>query len=298
MLEYDREQIGRQAAEHGFIRDTFEKTCRLAELLVYFDRDIVLSKYLALKGGTAINMTIFRLPRLSVDIDLDFTENIPLAEMMDRRQLITETIQLYMTSAGYELTTKSKYRHSLDSFVFAYTNAGGVRDNIKIEINYSQRSHILPLEKRPIETFGMFTPVEVQTVSPMEIFAGKINPELLFEGEILARIKDHPMVAWKMAQMRRNSSSNEMREGWPHLHEMKNELAEKSGGGRHFIPNVPLNMFKIMKELDCQWDPDAKCWYHDDPKIAREAERLVEHSRGQENENVRKNDSNDIDHEI
>ena len=175
MLEYDREQIGRQAAEHGFIRDTFEKTCRLSELLVYFDRDIVLSKYLALKGGTAINMTIFRLPRLSVDIDLDFTENIPLAEMMDRRQLITDTIQLYMTSASYELTTKSKYRHSLDSFVFAYTNAGGVRDNIKIEINYSQRSHILPLEKRPIETLGMFTPVEVQTVLPIEIFAGKIN---------------------------------------------------------------------------------------------------------------------------
>ena len=95
--------------------------------------------------------------------------------MKSLRQSITDIIQTEMTLAGYELTMKSKYRHSLDSFVFAYTNAGGVRDNIKIEINYSQRSHILPLEKRPIETLGMFTPVEVQTVSPMEIFAGKIN---------------------------------------------------------------------------------------------------------------------------
>ena len=36
---------------------------------------------------------------------------------------------------------------------------------------------------------------------------GSYRPELLFEGEILTRIKDHPMAAWKMAQMRRNSSN-------------------------------------------------------------------------------------------
>lgn len=37
---------------------------------------------LALKGGTAINLTIFNLPRLSVDIDLDFSENLPLLGVM------------------------------------------------------------------------------------------------------------------------------------------------------------------------------------------------------------------------
>jgi len=67
MSKYDRELIGTRAAEFGFIRDTFEKTCRLAELLVFLEQDHHLSKYLALKGGTAINMTIFRLPRLSVE---------------------------------------------------------------------------------------------------------------------------------------------------------------------------------------------------------------------------------------
>nr|WP_321305846.1 nucleotidyl transferase AbiEii/AbiGii toxin family protein [uncultured Sphaerochaeta sp.] len=46
---------------------------------------------LALKGGTAINLTIFSLPRLSVDIDLDFTNNCSRAQMMDiRHDIIPE----------------------------------------------------------------------------------------------------------------------------------------------------------------------------------------------------------------
>jgi hypothetical protein len=57
--------MGRLAAEHGFIRDTFEKVSRLVGLLAFFERDPALSKYLAIKGGTAINLTIFSLDRLT-----------------------------------------------------------------------------------------------------------------------------------------------------------------------------------------------------------------------------------------
>ena len=68
MSEYSRQEIGKQAAEFGFIRDVFEKVSRLVNLLSFFELDPVLSRYLALKGGTAINPAIFNLPRLSVDI--------------------------------------------------------------------------------------------------------------------------------------------------------------------------------------------------------------------------------------
>jgi hypothetical protein len=54
MFEYSRAVLGKQAAGLGFIRDTFEKVSRLAGLLSFFERDPVLSRYLALKGGTAI----------------------------------------------------------------------------------------------------------------------------------------------------------------------------------------------------------------------------------------------------
>ena len=73
MPDYDKRKLGRQARELGFVRDTLEKVFRLAEILKYMNNDPLLHESLALKGGTAINMTIFNLPRLSVDIDLDRT---------------------------------------------------------------------------------------------------------------------------------------------------------------------------------------------------------------------------------
>ena len=137
MSEYSRKELGKQAAELGFIRDTFEKVSRLARLLAFFERDPVLSRYLALKGGTAINLTIFNLPRLSVDIDLDFSENLPMDETMAIRDTIRDTIRKYMAMNGYVFSEKSKEYHTLDSDVYQYMSNGGVRDNIKIEINYS-----------------------------------------------------------------------------------------------------------------------------------------------------------------
>ena len=108
MTQFDRITLGRQARELGFVRDTFEKVCRLADVLAFLENDALLSKTLALKGGTAINLTIFDLPRLSVDIDLDYSENVPREEMLAQREIITERIRKYMAAAGYRPGLKSK----------------------------------------------------------------------------------------------------------------------------------------------------------------------------------------------
>ena len=70
MIEYNRNQLSLAAKQYGFVRDTFEKVLRLKEILKFINTDDYLQEHLALKGGTAINMTIFNLPRLSVDIDV------------------------------------------------------------------------------------------------------------------------------------------------------------------------------------------------------------------------------------
>lgn len=174
MSDYDKRKLGKQARELGFIRDTLEKVFRLSEILKYINNDPLLRESLALKGGTAINMTIFNLPRLSVDIDLDYTYNNSREEMFEERQKISDSIDKYMAMSGYELSPKSKSSHSLDSYVFSYANTAGVKDNIKIEINYSLRSHILPLEQRAIETLGILDSFKVNSLASIEIFASKI----------------------------------------------------------------------------------------------------------------------------
>lgn len=65
--------MSKRAAENGFNRDTYEKVLRLMDVLEFLNQDDLLKEGLALKGGTAINLLEFNLPRLSVDIDLDYT---------------------------------------------------------------------------------------------------------------------------------------------------------------------------------------------------------------------------------
>lgn len=72
MPQYNRAELGRMATETGFVRDTFEKVLRLKEILKFLNEDEFLREHLLLKGGTAINLTVFNLPRLSAIDTLGF----------------------------------------------------------------------------------------------------------------------------------------------------------------------------------------------------------------------------------
>lgn len=174
MNEWNKALIGDQAKALGFNRDTYEKVCRLIEVLKFFENDTLLSHSLALKGGTAINLLYFDLPRLSVDIDLDFVGHVDRDEMMTSRKRINELIQLQMKASGYSLSSKSKFYHALDSYVFDYTNTGGVKDNIKVEINYMLRCHVLDLKQKGFTSEWEADGVSVLSVDLIEIFASKI----------------------------------------------------------------------------------------------------------------------------
>ena len=173
MMRFDRIALGRQSKELGFVRDTFEKVCRLADVLAFMESDALLSDTLALKGGTAINLTIFDLPRLSVDIDMDYSKDVSREAMLQEREQISKHISKYMDAAGYNISSKSKKYHALDSFVYEYINAGGMKDNLKIEINYMLRCHVFPVLRRAVRLPWDDKELSVLSVHPMEIFSAK-----------------------------------------------------------------------------------------------------------------------------
>ena len=175
MFEYTKSELAEKANELNFVRDTLEKVLRLSEILNYLNTNPLTKEYLVLKGGTAINLTVFNLPRLSVDIDLDFAQNLSRDDMMSTRERIREDIKIYMSTQGYAISPRSKAYHSLDSFVFTYTNLGGMNDNIKIEINYSLRAHIFEPSLRKISVTGVNADALIKTLPPMELYAAKIN---------------------------------------------------------------------------------------------------------------------------
>lgn len=174
MSSYSKTDLDKIAKESGFIRDNLEKVIRLTDILEYFNANPLLLESVALKGGTAINLTVFDLPRLSVDIDLDFIKNCNKDEMLKNREAINADILNYMFMQGYTLSPNTKNPHSLDSWAFYYQNAGGNKDNIKIEINYSMRNHVYPLVNTK-SNVAFLPSVEIQALMPLELFGSKIK---------------------------------------------------------------------------------------------------------------------------
>lgn len=174
MNTYNKNDIALLANKTYFLRDNLEKVLRLVDVLQYIAQNDKLSDCLVLKGGTAINLTVFEMPRLSVDIDLDFHRDCTLDGMLQHRAVINAEILAYMSSQGYSLSPSTKNPHSLDSWVFFYHNSAGNCDNIKIEINYSMRQHIFIPQKREIRV-SFLSNINIRTLHPMELFGSKIK---------------------------------------------------------------------------------------------------------------------------
>lgn len=69
---------------------------------------------------------------------------------------------------------KLKQSLHLDSFVFNYNNYFGNKDNLKIEINYMNRTHIYETITRNI-CILFLNSFRIQTLNKYELFGSKIK---------------------------------------------------------------------------------------------------------------------------
>ena len=175
LFKIDKDFLEKKAEELGYVRDNLEKMLRLINILEYFNTHPMLAKCLALKGGTAINLVVFDLLRLSVDIDLDYLITDQREQMFEKCSEITQLINGHMLANGYSLSKNSKQHHSLDSWMYDYVGVSGNRDHIKIDINYSLRAHLFDAFEQGVITRNLGNSIKLNSLHPMEIFASKIN---------------------------------------------------------------------------------------------------------------------------
>ena len=175
-FDYTQEEITRLAKENNFTVAGIEKVMRLSNILNDLNNQPEFSGKLLLKGGTAINLLVFDLPRLSVDLDLDFSKNVSKEDMLAEREQINKALDSYFQQNGYRKTERSNF--TLDSLSLHYNTVTGSGDKIKLDINYHNRSHIFKPEVKSIE-FPFIrenkTSFVVNYVNPIELFAGKIK---------------------------------------------------------------------------------------------------------------------------
>ena len=202
MYDIDKKRLEILSNDLNFITNTLEKVLRLIKILNFVFTKESINNMLLLKGGTAINLCLLKLPRLSVDIDFDFAVDCSKNEMLEKLQMIRDIIVDYMTSNDYKPSNRSKQTHTLDSFVFMYDTLSNSTDVLKIEINYSNRCHLFKQEERSTtELLGESTTVHM--LNPLELIGSKVSalisrtvPRDVYD--VYNLLKDNERYDWKL----------------------------------------------------------------------------------------------------
>lgn len=172
MIDLTADNIRKTAKVTGFIKDNVEKVMRLIDIL----ETVFSTKWkdkLVLKGGTAINMFYMGMSRLSIDIDLDYI-GIDREEMLADKETLATYLKDSLFQKNYSLSNASKSYFGLDSYVLQYLNNAGNRDVIKIEINYLNRTHIFPVNKKKVDVLGYKGETEISVLNEYELYGSKL----------------------------------------------------------------------------------------------------------------------------
>lgn len=142
-------------------------------LLLAVTPDVFGGDIFAMKGGTAINLFLQDMPRLSVDIDLVFLpwqtpRDVALRVINQELAAIAERVE--------SLGVQSRLIRSKD---LGDTKLIVENDTsqVKIEVNVVFRGTVLPAEPRPLsaKTSDLFgVELEVPILAPDELYAGKL----------------------------------------------------------------------------------------------------------------------------
>lgn len=146
------------------------KVKRLFMLLNAFNNHPTLKDNYALFGGTAINLFLLDVPRLSVDIDISYIGDLRPDHIREDRQNFEEALVLVGQDLGYNVAP-NKGGHAGRSFILNYTDQYG-KDTIKIDSVYLNRIPLMPINKT--ESI-LFPGIKVNLLNEYELIGGKVK---------------------------------------------------------------------------------------------------------------------------
>ena len=178
-MELSAERLERLSAETGFIPRYVEKVVRLLDLLEGIQRHPDLKGQFVLKGGTALNVFFLDLPRLSVDIDLNFVGETDVSRMKRVRAEIEDAMERVFQRSDLSIVSKPTDSHSASQWILNYNQATRGKDSIKVDLNYLRRVSILEPQNIEPSNIGSFEFKSFPVLDINELAAGKLKA--LFE---------------------------------------------------------------------------------------------------------------------
>jgi predicted nucleotidyltransferase component of viral defense system len=193
-VRVSKEKLILEAEATGFRVEILEKAIHLLALLEGFRSHPFLKNRWVLKGGTAFNLFVLRLPRLSVDIDLNYIGAAEQKIMLEERPKIEEAVQAVCAREGF-VVRRIPEKHAGGKWSLRYESALGPGGNLEIDLNFMFRVPLWSVVTRDSQTVGSYQASGIPVLDIHELAAGKLaallsrhQPRDLFD---VAQITSH-----------------------------------------------------------------------------------------------------------
>jgi len=161
------------ASATGFRSDLVEKVLHLIGLLGALNAHPYLKGRWVLKGGTALNLFVLDLPRLSLDIDLNYVGKLDLDAMQLERPRIEDAIRSVLSREELSLT-RTPHEHAGGKWRLAYSGFSGQKGTLEVDLNFMFRLPLWEVQPRDSHQFGAFQERGIPVLDIHELAAGKL----------------------------------------------------------------------------------------------------------------------------
>jgi len=169
------------AEKTGFRIEMIEKVLLLINLLNTLNSHPFLKGKWVLKGGTALNLFLLNLPRLSVDIDLNYIGTTDREQMLADRPGIEQAAQAVFSREGF-IIKRLPEEHAGGKWRLGYQSITGQPGNLEVDLNFMYRQPLYDISIADSHPFGNFQAKKIPVLDLHELAAGKLTA-LLSRGQ-------------------------------------------------------------------------------------------------------------------
>jgi predicted nucleotidyltransferase component of viral defense system len=168
-----RSRLESVAKDSGFRQAAVEKVMRLCGILRRLDTHPTTAGAWLLKGGTALNLLHLDVPRMSIDIDLNFIGAVDRDGMVSARPGFEAALEAVCEREGCTVK-RVPSEHAGGKFRLRFVSVLGGPQNLEIDVSYVARVPLLGTERLSTR-FPRGDSVEVTTLPLLELAAGKFT---------------------------------------------------------------------------------------------------------------------------
>ena len=167
------EVLAEEARATGFRAVMLEKLDRLLALLDAIRDHPLLGEKLALKGGTALNLFVFNVPRLSVDLDLNYVGASSRDAMLEERPRIEAKIQAAFRHQDFAIR-RIPTEHAGGKWSLRFTSASGRSSRLDVDLNFMYHVPLWPVTTMDSHSVGCWHTTGIPVVDLHELATGKL----------------------------------------------------------------------------------------------------------------------------